>query len=235
MDKRNYVREIHRKLGKRQKWKGKMETETDIPDEPRDKINRIKERLEDTREEMEIEALIFVEATKQFTFEWIKREMELPTISSDNGSPPHSFRDDSENSEKLRKLKSDLKELPLTIQYIVETNLNNEDYWIHRSSFLHAGVSQDYLEYKKEKMRRELTSSIRMILGCASEIFGDQKEEPENKIWVKEQGRRKYVCFLRFSEEMTASLNRYLERLEELLILDHEIKEEIERIKGKKI
>jgi hypothetical protein len=34
---------------------------------------------------------------------------------------------------------------------------------------------------------------------------------------------------------MTASLNRYLERLEELLILDHEIKEEIERIKGKKI
>lgn len=212
-----------------------METETDIPDEPRDKINRIKERLEGTREEMEIEARIFLEATKQFTSEWIKREMELPTISSDNGSPPHSFRDESENSEKLRKLKSDLKELPLTIQYIVETNLNNEDYWIHRSSFLHAGVSQDYLEYKKEKMRRELTSSIRMILGCASEIFGDQKEEPENKIWVKEQGRRKYVCFLRFSEEMTASLNRYLGRLEELLILDHEIKEEIERINRKKI
>ena len=53
-----------------------METETDIPDEPRDKINRIKERLEDTREEMEIEALIFVEATKQFTFEWIKKHVD---------------------------------------------------------------------------------------------------------------------------------------------------------------
>ena len=75
-----------------------------------------------------------------------------------------------------------------------------------------------------------------MILGCAAEIFGDLNEgKPENKRWVKEQGKRKYVCFLRFSDEMTASLNRYFERLEELFTLNHEIKEEMSKIGWKKI
>jgi len=45
--------------------------------------------------------------------------------------------------------------------------------------------------------------------------------------WVKELGRRRYVCFLRFSDEMTASLNRYFALLEELFILNHEINEEM--------
>ncbi|WP_269850022.1 hypothetical protein [Methanosarcina horonobensis] len=43
-------------------------------------------------------------------------------------------------------------------------------------------------------------------------------------MWVKERGRRKYICVLRFSDEMTASLDRYFTMLEELFVLEYEIK-----------
>ena len=210
-----------------------MEVETDIPDDPQEKINSMLERLEDTREKMEIEARIFIEATKQFTLEWIRREMEVTILTLESEPSPDNLGSDN---EKLSELKSDLKKLPYRIPDIVEAHLNREDYWIHRRGQLQAGISGDYLEFKKEKMRRELTSSIRMILGCAAEIFGDLNDgKPEDKGWVKEQGKRKYVCFLRFSDEMTASLNRYFERLEELFTLNYEIKEEMSKIGWKKI
>ncbi len=210
-----------------------MEVETDIHDDPQEKINSMLERLEDTREKMEIEARIFIEATKQFTLEWIRREMEVTILTLESEPSPDNLGSDN---EKLSELKSDLKELPYRIPDIVEAHLNREDYWIHRRGQLQAGISGDYLEFKKEKMRRELTLSIRMILGCAAEIFGDLNDgKPEDKGWVKEQGKRKYVCFLRFSDEMTASLNRYFERLEELFTLNYEIKEEMSKIGWKKI
>lgn len=210
-----------------------MEVETDIHDDPQEKINSMLERLEDTREKMEIEARIFIEATKQFTLEWIRREMEVTILTLESEPSPDNLGSDN---EKLSELKSDLKKLPYRIPDIVEAHLNREDYWIHRRGQLQAGISGDYLEFKKEKMRRELTLSIRMILGCAAEIFGDLNDgKPEDKGWVKEQGKRKYVCFLRFSDEMTASLNRYFERLEELFTLNYEIKEEMSKIGWKKI
>jgi hypothetical protein len=210
-----------------------MEVETDIPDDPQEKINSMLERLEDTREKMEIEARIFIEATKQFTLEWIRREMEVTILTLESEPSPDNLGSDN---EKLSELKSDLKKLPYRIPDIVEAHINREDYWIHRRGQLQAGISGDYLEFKKEKMRRELTLSIRMILGCAAEIFGDLNDgKPEDKGWVKEQGKRKYVCFLRFSDEMTASLNRYFERLEELFTLNYEIKEEMSKRGWKKI
>jgi hypothetical protein len=202
-----------------------MEIEVDIPGNSQEKIKCMQERLEDTREKMEIEAHIFIDAAKRFTLEWIRREIEASIPSPENEYSHETLRYDN---EKLGELKSVPDKLPYKISDIVETHLNREDCWIHRSAQLHSGISRDYLEFKKEKMRRKLTSSVRMILGCAAEIFGDLKEEePENKRWVKEQGKRKYVCFLRFSEEMTASLNRYFEKLEVLFTLDHEIKEGI--------
>ncbi|OEU42738.1 hypothetical protein BGV40_07940 [Methanosarcina sp. Ant1] len=210
-----------------------MEVETDIPDDPQEKINSMLERLEDTREKMEIEARIFIEATKQFTLEWIRREMEVTILTLESEPSPDNLGSDN---EKLSELKSDLKKLPYRIPDIVEAYINRENYWIHRRGQLQAGISVDYLEFKKEKMRRGLTLSIRMILGCAVEIFGDLNDgKPEDKGWVKEQGKRKYVCFLRFSDEMTASLNRYFERLEELFTLNYEIKEKMSKIGWKKI
>src|SRR5665647_2327649 len=158
-----------------------MEVETDIPDDPQEKINSMLERLEDTREKMEIEARIFIEATKQFTLEWIRREMEVTILTLESEPSPDNLGSDN---EKLSELKSDLKELPYRIPDIVEAHLNREDYWIYRRGQLQAGISGDYLEFKKEKMRRELTSSIRMILGCAVEIFGDLNDgKPEDKGW----------------------------------------------------
>ena len=87
------------------------------------------------------------------------------------------------------------------IPLIVEENLNRDEYWEHRSQLLQTDISNDYLEFKKEKIRKYLTSSIRMILGCAAEIFADLKNENSvDRVWVKEHGRRKYVCILRFSD-----------------------------------
>jgi hypothetical protein len=197
---------------------------TDIPDDPQEEINSIVERMQDTKEKMEKEALIFIEATKRFIEEWIRREIEASLASLGN----KSCGDLESCNEKLSKSKSSLKELPNRIPSIVEAYLNREDCWIHRNVQFAAGISRDYIEFKKEKMRRELTLNIRMILGCTMEIFGCLKEEDsENEGWVKENGKSKYVCFLRFSDEMMTSLNRYFERLEELFILNHEMKEEI--------
>jgi hypothetical protein len=200
-----------------------MEIEVYVPDDPQEKLNRLLARLEDTREKMEIETLIFIEATKQFTLEWTRREMEIALLSLESESSPDSLASDN---EKLRELKSDLKELPFRVADIVESHLNCKEYWIHRKVQLHAGISRDYIEFKKDKMLKEFTVNIRLILGCSAEILCDLNDgRPEEKRWVKERGKKKYVCFLRFSDEMTVSLNRYFERLEEFFVLNHEIKE----------
>ena len=50
------------------------------------------------------------------------------------------------------------------------------------TQLLQPDISSDYLEFKKERIQKELTSSVRMILGCAAEIFGKLDEgKPENK------------------------------------------------------
>jgi len=69
-----------------------------------------------------------------------------------------------------------------------------------------------------------------MILGCAAEIFSDAKNKnTEDKVWVRERGKRKYICILRFSDEMTASLNRYFSMLEELFVLEYEMNKELKK------
>jgi len=209
-----------------------MEIETFISDDSQEKLNLILERLEATREKMEIESLVFIEATKKFTSEWILREIEIAALSPESASFPENLRFDNKTPGESNL---DLKELTPKITDIVETHLNRGDYWIHRNALFQPDISRDYLEFKKEKIRKELTSSIRIILGHVTEIFWELEEgKPENKAWVKELGKRKYACFLRFSDEMTASLNRYFELFEELLILNYEIKEAMLRIEGKK-
>lgn len=214
-----------------------MEIKTVISNDSQEKRNLIQEVLEETRDKMEAETHIFIEATMQFALEWVKREMgarrevEITILSGNDETSPENSR---YNNERLRGLNLDFKELPLRISDIVETHLNQNKYWIHRSTLPHAGISRDYLEFRKEKMRKEMASRVRVILGCASEVSGDLKEEgSENRLWVIEKGKRKYACFLRFSDEMTASLNRYLEKLEELFVLDHEMRKEMAKIDGK--
>ena len=204
-----------------------MEIRDQVPEDSREKLNRLLARLEATREKMEIETQTFIEATKQFTLEWTRREMELAILSLDSES---SFDNLESDNEKLSELKSGLKELSFQVPNIVESNLNREDLWIHRKTQLQAEISRDYIEFKKYKMLKELTTIVRLILGCSTEILSNLNDgKPEEKGWVKERGKRKYVCFLRFSDEMTASLNRYFERLEEFFVLNHEIKEEGQR------
>lgn len=207
-----------------------MEIEAAVSDDSRKELDSIQEKLEDTREKMELESLAFIEATKKFTSEWIKREIEISVNSPENAAFPENLRFHNKNPEESNL---DLKELSLKISGIVETHLNHGDYWIHKNALFQPDSSRDYIEYKKEKILKELTLSVRRILGCATEIFWEEGE-PENKAWVKEMGKRKYVCFLRFSDEMKTSLNHYFELLEELLILNHKIKEEILRMERQK-
>ena len=127
-----------------------MEIEVDISDTFLEKIKCMRERLEDTREKMEIETQTFIEATKQFTLEWTRREMELAILSLDSES---SFDNLESDNEKLSELKSGLKELSFQVPNIVESNLNREDLWIHRKTQLQAGISRDYIEFKKYKLK----------------------------------------------------------------------------------
>ena len=80
-----------------------IETDTpvdtpDIPDITKEKIDFMQERLKDTREKMEIEARIFIEATKQFTSEWIRREMEMSLCFLDSGFSPENSSSRLKNS-----------------------------------------------------------------------------------------------------------------------------------------
>lgn len=209
-----------------------MKIEVATSDDSQEKLNHIRERLEATQEKTEVEALAFIEATKQFVSEWIQREIEMAVCSPESAAFPENLRLDNENLEESNL---ELNDLSLKISDIVETHLNRDNYWIHRKALFQPDISRDYVEFKKGKIQKELTSSVRRILGCATEIFWELKEEePEQKGWVRERGKRKYVCFLRFSDEMAASLDRYFMMLEELFILDHEMKQEMLRIEGKK-
>lgn len=186
------------------------------------RISNLRRKMESTREEMEKETRIFIEAAKNFSLEWVQREMDIsvPTLKSKGYS--ENVKTDKDRSNEM----SHLENLPSRMEEIVEAYLNRDDYWIHRIGLFQADISRDYIEFKKEKIRKELTSSIRMILGCAAEIFADVKDEnPEDRVWVKERGRRKYICILRFSDEMTVSLDRYFRMLEEFLTLGYEMKE----------
>jgi len=199
-----------------------IESAQDYSGETADRVRELCKKTESTREKMEEEALIFIEAAKSFTLEWIQRELE-------SNSPPlenEAYSGNEETDTKKRNELSRLKEMNSRVPLIVEENLNRDECWAHRNQLLQADISRDYLEFKKDRMKRGLISSIRMILGCAAEIFADLKgETPGDRIWVKERGKRKYICILRFSDEMTASLGRYFTMFEELLILGNEMKE----------
>lgn len=204
-----------------------MEIDGRISSDRQEIINILLARLEDIKEKMETETQSFIESTKRFTLEWTRREIEQAILFRENGSS----QDLKSDNEKISRLKSGLKELPFCVPVIVESYLNRDDLWIHRNTQLQAGVSPDYIEFKKDKMLKEMTTSIRLILGCTTEIFDNinDEEKPEEQGWVKESGRRKYVCFLRFSDEMTACLNRYFGQLEEFFALNYQVKEEISK------
>lgn len=189
-----------------------------------DTINSLYKEIKSTREKMEAEAHTFIEAAKNFSLEWIQREINSNISQLKNEACSGNIEIEKDRSSKL----SCLEDLPDSIPKIVEEHLNRDDYWIHRNVLLHSDISRDYIEFKKEKTRKDLTSSIRMILGCAAEIFADVKDEKtEDKIWVKEREKRKYICTLRFSDEMTFSLDRYFSMMEKFLILEYKISEKI--------
>lgn len=196
----------------------------DYPEKRAHIADNLYSEIKSTREKMEKEARTFIEATKKFSLEWIQREINSNISQMKNESQSGNT---GTGKDRLSEL-SRLKDLPFRIQEIVEEHLNRDDYWIHRNELLHTDISRDYIEFKKEKIRKDLTSNIRMILGCAAEIFADAKDEkPEDKVWIRERGRRKYICILRLSNEMTASLDRYLTMLEELFALEYELDEKI--------
>ena len=207
-----------------------MEIEDRVPAHPQEKLDILLVRLEYTVEKMESETQAFIEATKQFALDWARREIEMAILSLESES---SSENSAFDNEKLNHLKSGLKKLPYQVPDIVKSHLNREELWVHRKAQIQAGISRDYVEFKKDKMLKELTVSIRFILGCSTEILDELNDDgkPEEKGWVKEMGKRKYVCFLRFSDEMTACLKRYFERLEEHFLLNHEVKEEMQRQK----
>ena len=202
---------------------------SDRSGEGADRVSTLCKEIKTTREKMEKEALTFIEATKNFSLEWIQREMNPNISQMKRGACP-------ENGEICKGKESELASpegLPSRVQDIIEEQLNRDDYWIHRSGKLCTDISLDYIEFKKEKIRKDLTSSIRMNLGCVAEIFAGIKDENlEDKIWVRERGRRKYICILRFSDEMTASLDRYFSMLAELFFLEYEMNKEKEKETG---
>lgn len=58
-----------------------MESEDHVSDDTQEKHNHLLARLKDTRENMEIETQNFIEAVKQFTLVWTRREIEQAIIS----------------------------------------------------------------------------------------------------------------------------------------------------------
>ncbi|WP_231583006.1 hypothetical protein [Methanosarcina sp. MTP4] len=208
----------------------KMEAGSGTPDESRERINNLTRQIKQTREKIELETRTFIEAARNFTSEWIRREVERTEVSKNEieykkenlGEKKH--REEKPKQEISGEQEPDPVEQIARIPSIVEESLNCDEYWIHRNELFHPGIASDYLEFKKEKTRKQLTTCIRMLLGCAAELLSDRGyARSEGKVWVRERERRKYVCILRFSEEMEASLTRYFSMLEELYSLYYEL------------
>jgi len=201
------------------------------PDESRDRINDLSRQIKQTREKMELETRTFIEAATNFTTEWIRREVERTEFSKNGIGGKKTKREEKKHleenpqQEKGGEQEPDPAEQIARIPSIVEECLNRDEYWIHRNELFHPGIAPDYLELKKEKTRKQLTTCIRMLLGCAAELLSDREYAlSEGKVWVRERGRRKYVCILRFSGEMDASITRYFSMLEELYFFNYELK-----------
>lgn len=208
-----------------------MTPKIDIFNNQEEKAKNLEDRIKQIRESMENESNVFLKATKEFVFEWILREIEISMFSFSIESPERTLHSLKIDNHKPEELKIDLKEFSEMISELVETELNIDNYWFHRNSFLQTGVSQDHLEFKKEKMRKQLNLSIRIILGCCIEAVAQlKKEDFKGKGWVKEKGKMKYVCFLRFSDEMTNCLDSYFELFEKLFALDYEREETIRQM-----
>lgn len=212
-----------------------MDADTGIPDGDREKINILNRQVKQTREKMELETRTFIEAAKDFTSEWIRREVERIEFSKNEIEGEKGYLEENRWEENVWDEDSQQensggrepcpREQIARLPSIVEEYLNRDEYWIHRKELSHPGTAPDYLEFKKEKIRKQLTSCIRMLLGCAAELLSDRGYAlSEDKVWVRERGRRKYVCIIRFSGEMDASLSRYFSMLEELYSLDCELK-----------
>jgi len=61
-----------------------LQPDDSLPANAQEKINNLLERLEDIREKMETETQTFIEATKQFTLAWTRREIEMAILSLEN-------------------------------------------------------------------------------------------------------------------------------------------------------
>ncbi|MDI9394318.1 MAG: hypothetical protein QM426_02390 [Euryarchaeota archaeon] len=198
----------------------------DCPENRAKRVKSLCKEIKSTREKMERETRTFIEASKNFSLEWVQREMNSNISKLKN----EDYSENLETGKDMLSKLSRLEGLPFRIQEIVEEHLNRDDCWPHRNELLHTDISRDYIEFKKEKTRKDLTSSIRMVLGCAAEVFADFKDKsPEDKLWVRERGKRKYICILRFSDEMTASLDQYFSMLEELFVLEYEMNNELKK------
>ncbi|MGB9927506.1 MAG: hypothetical protein ACPK85_03765 [Methanosarcina sp.] len=199
---------------------------SDVLNNQEEKATNLDDKIKQIRESMENESNVFLKATKEFVFEWTLREMKIPVFSFSVEDPERTSYSLKIDSHKPQELKIDMKEFSEMISELVEAQLNIDDYWLHRNSLPQTELSQDYFEFKKEKMRKQLNSSIKIILGCCVEAAAQlKKEDFKNGGWVKEKGKLKYVCFLRFSDEMTNCLNQYFELPEKLYVLNYEQKE----------
>lgn len=224
-----------------------MEAGSGTPDESQERINILNRQIKQTREKMELETHTFIEAAKDFTSEWIRQEVEKTECSRNEIEDKKDYREEKthleeksnreekKQQEKSEERKPDPGEQIARIPSIVEEYLNRDEYWIHRNELFQSNISQsnislpkitpDDLEFKKEKTRKQLTTCIRMLLGCSAELLSDRGyAQSEDKIWAKERGRRKYVCIFRLSGKMEASLSRYFSMLEELHSLEYKLK-----------
>ncbi len=211
-----------------------MEAGSGTPDESQERINILNRQIKQARDKMELETRTFIEAAKDFTSGWIRREVERTEFPKNEIEGKRDVREEKKQQEKSEERKPGPGEQIARIPSIVEEYLNRDEYWIHRNELFQSNISQsnislpkitpDDLEFKKEKTRKQLTTCIRMLLGCAAELLSDREYAlSEDKVWVRERGRRKYVCIFRLSGEMETSLSRYFSMLEELCSLDYDL------------
>jgi len=193
-----------------------------------EKIDSLEDRIEIERKNMEHFIDEFIDATKNFSIDWIKKlindgvksEPDI-TIGMDRG--------------KLKELKSKYQDLLAQIPEIVEKELNDDKTWKHRI-LLNNSNDEDISPYSVliGEIKNNIDKHCRRILGKAGKLlldYGYYKKHQYRSPWKKTfDGELKYVSEMNWSPQMNYFAKDYTETFSDF----HKSLSELKSLKTKK-
>ncbi|MGA2676287.1 MAG: hypothetical protein ACLQG5_00105 [Methanobacterium sp.] len=173
------------------------------------KIDSLEDRIKIERKTMEHFIDEFIDATKIFSKDWIKK-----LITDGVKSEPHITI--NMDKGKLKELKSKYQDLSTKIAGIVENEFNDDETWKHRI-LLNTSNDEEITPYSilVGEIKNNIDKHCRRILGYGGALlldYGYYKKHQYRSPWKKTfDGRLKYISEMDWSPQMNYFTKDYTE------------------------